>query len=162
MKIEESFIARRRFLAGMVGGGAAALASGSAVPLAFYAGNLRDEPPPAVLELPDAQWRLAPGESKLIPYGRIPVLLIRTPEPDGALKVFVATCTHFDCIVGYRAAENRIFCACHGGYYDVEGNVIAGPPPKALRPLHHAVRDGKLLIALEKENLEQALRSPDA
>jgi hypothetical protein len=52
MKLEESYLARRRFLCGMLGAGTAALASGAAVPLAYYAGNLREEPPPPFLEIP--------------------------------------------------------------------------------------------------------------
>ncbi len=160
MQIDESYIARRRFLCAMLGGGAATLAVGAAVPLAAYVGNLREEPPPPFLVIPEAESNLPPGKSKLIMYGRLPALLIRTPE--GALRAFVATCTHFDCIVGYREKENRIFCACHEGFYDVEGNVTAGPPPRPLRRFHCQVRDGKLFIALEKENLEKALRPTDA
>jgi len=156
MKIEESYLARRRFLWSMLGGGAAALGSGAAVPLAYYAGNFRDEPPPAFLEFSKADYDLAPGTSKLLTYGRIPVLVIKTPEPESELRVFVATCTHFECTVGYKENENRIFCACHEGYYDLDGQVIAGPPPEPLRPFHSKLTDGKLVIALEKENLEKA------
>lgn len=156
MKIDESYIARRRFLACMLGGGAGTLAVGVAVPAVYYAGNLREEPPPPFLEIPEADWDLPPGKSKLIRYGRIPVLLFRTPEPQGELKAFVAVCTHFDCTVGYRQDENCIFCACHEGRYDVDGNVIAGPPPEPLRPVHYKLHEGTLVIALEKENLEKA------
>jgi len=162
MKLDESHIARRRFLCGMIGGGTTALASGAIVPLGCYLGNLRDEPPPPFLAIPRSQCELAPGTSKMVMYGRIPALVIRTPPPQGELRIFVATCTHFDCIVGYRSEENRIFCACHGGFYDVEGNVTAGPPPRPLRAFHFAQRDDKLWIALEKENLEKALRQSDA
>ena len=162
MKLDESHLARRRFLCGMLGAGTAALASGAAVPLAYYAGNLREEPPPPFLEIPQSECDLRPGKAKLFLYGRIPALVIRTPGPDSTLKVFVATCTHFDCTVGYREKENCISCACHGGQYDLDGNVTAGPPPQPLRRFHHAFRDGKLVIALEKENLERALRRSDA
>ncbi len=154
MKIEESYVARRRFLCGMLGGGAVALGTGVAAPLAQYAGNLREEPPPDFLEVEEADYQLPPGKSKMIMYGHIPVLIIRTPEDD--LRVFVAICTHFDCTVGYREEENRIFCACHEGYYDVDGRVLSGPPPAPLRQFHFKFQDHKLVIALEKENLEKA------
>jgi cytochrome b6-f complex iron-sulfur subunit len=155
MKLDDSYLARRRFLHGMLGGGAAAMGAGVAGPLALYSGNLRAEPPPPSIVLAESQWRLTPGKSKMILYGRIPALLIQTPLPDSRLKAFVATCTHFDCTVGYREQENHIACACHGGLYDLEGNVLAGPPPRPLRALYHRVQDGKLILALEKENLEK-------
>lgn len=162
MKLDESHIARRRFLGAAIGGGTAVLASGAVVPLAAYLGNLRDEPPPALVAIPRTECELAPGTSKLLMYGRIPALLIRTPRPQAELRIFVATCTHFDCIVGYHSKENRIYCACHGGFYDVEGRVTAGPPPRPLRPFHFQWCGDKLLIALEKENLEKALRPTNA
>ena len=86
MKINESYLARRRFLCGMVGGGAAALGAASAVPLVAYVGNLRDEPLPDSLVLEQADYELAPGTSKIVMYGRIPALLIQTPEPESELE----------------------------------------------------------------------------
>jgi cytochrome b6-f complex iron-sulfur subunit len=163
MKIEESCIARRRFLCSMIGGGAGALALGAAVPVAYYAGNLREEPPPPFLKLPKTEYDLPPGKAKLIRYGRIPVLMIHTPEPQSDLRLFVANCTHLDCTVGYQETENLIFCACHKGYYDLNGHVISGPPPAPLRKLYSKeLPDGTLVIALEKENLEKALEEPHA
>ena len=156
MKLDESYIARRRFLSSMLGGGAVALGSGVGIPLTYYAGNLREDPPPPFLEIAEADYDLAPGKSKLIMYGRIPALLIRTPEPQSELKVFVATCTHFDCTVGYQEDQNRIYCACHEGYYDLDGQVISGPPPEPLRPFYYKFDQGRLIIALEEAKLEEA------
>ena len=156
MKLDESYIARRRFLSSMLGGGAVALGAGVGVPLGYYAGNLREEPPPPFLEIAEADYDLAPGKSKLIMYGRIPALLIRTPEPQSELKIFVAICTHFSCTVGYQEDQNRIYCACHEGYYDLDGQVISGPPPEPLRPFYYKLDQGRLIIALEEAKLEQA------
>ena len=156
MKLDESYIARRRFLGSMLGGGAVALGAGAGVPLTYYAGNLRPDPPPPFLDVTDAVGELAPGKSKLIKYGRIPALVIRTPRPQSELKVFVATCTHFDCTVGYEEDQNRIFCACHEGYYDLDGKNIAGPPPEPLRPFHYRFKQGRLIIALEEAKLDEA------
>lgn len=153
MKISDSYVVRRRFLGCMVGGGVAALGSGFVAPMARFVGNLRDDPPPPFLEIAKADWDLAPGKSKMLMYGKIPVLLINTP--DGELKVFQAVCTHFDCTVGYLEADNRIFCACHEGYYYVDGQVAAGPPPRPLTEFFWTHNGDKLVIALEKENLEK-------
>lgn len=154
MRIEESCVARRRFLCGMLGGGAAALGSAVAAPLLRYLGNVQQKPPPPFLEIPEADCRLSPGGSRTLMYGRIPVLMLRTREND--LRIFVAICTHFDCTVGYQEQQNRIFCACHEGYYDLDGQVLSGPPPEPLRQFYFKFTDHKLVIALEKENLEKA------
>ncbi len=153
MKVQHSAIDRRRFLCGMIAGGAAALGAGAAAPLTSYVANLRREPPPPRLELDMAKFDVPPGGWRLLRYGPIPALLFRTPKPEGKLKVFVATCTHFDCTVSYRPEENRIYCACHEGYYDTDGHVISGPPPRPLRPFFTKLEDGKLIIALQEENL---------
>jgi cytochrome b6-f complex iron-sulfur subunit len=155
MKIHQSCVERRRFLGTMIGGGAAALGAGMAAPLASYVGNFREEPPPEFLVFNRADYELEPNQSVIVPYGPIPVLLFRTPE--GELRSFVAICTHFDCTVSYLPGEERIFCACHEGYYDLEGNVLAGPPPRPLDPAYWKLTDDKLILALERENLEKAL-----
>jgi Rieske Fe-S protein len=37
-------------------------------------------------------------------------------------------------------------CPCHGGQYDPEGNVTAGPPVRALDRYDYSVRDGRLIL----------------
>ena len=156
MKLEQSHLERRRFLCNMLGGGALALGTGVALPLVQYAGNFRRLPPPDFLVIDKADYEMPPGKSRMLMYGPIPVLLLRTPQPESELRIFVATCTHLNCTVGYREEQNCIFCACHEGYYDTAGKVVSGPPPLALRSFFSKQRDGKLVIALEKENLEKA------
>jgi Rieske Fe-S protein len=156
MKINESYIERRKFLCGMLGGGTAALGAGAALPLVIYASGRR-EPPPPFLEIEKADYQLAPGEGKTIMYGRIPALLIQPDDPRSELKVFVATCTHLDCMVAYRKEKKDIFCACHEGIYDVDGQVTAGPPPKPLAQFFKKFKGDKLVIALEEEKLDEAI-----
>ena len=42
-------------------------------------------------------------------------------------------CTHQGCTVSYTTSGNKFSCPCHGGTYDVSGNVLSGPPPSALK-----------------------------
>lgn len=53
---------------------------------------------------------------------------------DGAnhVSAFSATCTHLGCQVRWQADEKKFRCPCHGGVYDADGRVLAGPPPRAL------------------------------
>ena len=66
-------------------------------------------------------------------FGSKPGLLIRTA--DGEVRAFSAVCTHLDCTVQFKADTSQIWCACHNGFYDLHGNVVAGPPPRPLERL---------------------------
>ena len=46
------------------------------------------------------------------------------------LAAISTTCTHLGCIVS--SSETGFACPCHGSRYDQDGNVTAGPAPKAL------------------------------
>lgn len=156
MKADESYLARRKFLCGMLGGSATALGACVAGPLVRYTGNFRAEPPPDFVVLARAEHSIDPGTARMFMYGSVPVLLLRTPAPESVLRAFVAICTHFDCTVGYVPEKEAIFCACHEGYYDLEGRVTAGPPPLPLRKFHMRFRGDQLIIALEDDGLEKA------
>jgi Rieske Fe-S protein len=156
VKLDESCIARRRFLCGMLGGGAAAMGAGLVAPLLQYAGNLHAAPLPDFITVEKADYELPPGKAKLLLYGRVPVLLLQPREPGRKLRILAATCTHLDCTVTYQEEQDRIYCACHGGLYDTEGRVLSGPPPLPLPRLFSKLSNGKLIIAMEKENLEKA------
>lgn len=44
-----------------------------------------------------------------------------------------AVCTHQGCTVSYQSSANDFVCPCHGGVYSINGSVISGPPPSALK-----------------------------
>jgi len=63
-------------------------------------------------------------------FGGKPCLLIKTS--DGTIKAFNAVCTHLQCTVEFRSAENDIFCNCHNGVFNLDGRNVSGPPPRPL------------------------------
>ena len=69
---------------------------------------------------------------KIVRFGAEPVILVRVAEAD--FRAFSATCTHLECIVGYKKDRERIWCNCHNGQYDLTGRNVAGPPPRPLTP----------------------------
>jgi Rieske Fe-S protein len=73
---------------------------------------------------------LKPDTGKIFKFGSKPGLLIRTAS--GELRAFNAICTHLNCTVQYRDDLQHIWCACHNGHYDLNGNNISGPPPRPL------------------------------
>ena len=58
------------------------------------------------------------------------ILIIRTSA--STFSAFSSICTHQGCTVSYNKAQTDIVCPCHGGIYDLNGNVVSGPPPSAL------------------------------
>ena len=76
---------------------------------------------------------MAPNSGKVFKFGRKPALIVR--RPDGTFSAFLAKCTHLDCIVQYREDKERIWCACHDGFYDLNGTNVSGPPPRPLDAL---------------------------
>lgn len=66
----------------------------------------------------------------IFPFGSRPAIVVRTA--DGDLRAFSAVCTHLDCTVQFKRETAQLWCACHNGTYDLGGNVVSGPPPRAL------------------------------
>jgi cytochrome b6-f complex iron-sulfur subunit len=59
-----------------------------------------------------------------------------------------ATCTHLRCILQWEKESGRLVCPCHAGAFDLNGNVVAGPPPRPLQPLKVEIRGGIVYVNL--------------
>ena len=85
------------------------------------------------------------GSCAIVSVGGKPVILVNTKA--GGLKAFSAICTHLGCIVFWDAAKNVMHSPCHEGLFNpTNGEVVSGPPPRALPAYELAVKDGKVLI----------------
>ncbi|MGH7495340.1 MAG: ubiquinol-cytochrome c reductase iron-sulfur subunit [bacterium] len=84
------------------------------------------------------------GEHRTALVQGSPVILFRR---NGELIAFSAVCTHLGCTVAFLPEDEVFECPCHGGEYDLDGNVLDGPPPKPLPRLKVRVEGGKVLIA---------------
>ena len=88
---------------------------------------------------------MKPNTGKIFKFGTRPGLLIRTES--GEFRAFNAICTHLDCTVQYREDSQTIWCACHGGVFDLNGNNIAGPPPRPLESFNVNVSGDDILVS---------------
>ncbi len=73
-------------------------------------------------------------------------------KSDGTVIVFEPHCTHLGCAYDWDPRTRRFLCPCHGGKFDIDGNRIAGPPPRALDRFEvkveaSRIRIGKILKA---------------
>ena len=73
---------------------------------------------------------LAKDGWKIFAFGSEPGILVQVGPTE--YRAFTATCTHLECTVQMHKASHRIWCACHNGYYDLDGRNVAGPPPRPL------------------------------
>ena len=53
-------------------------------------------------------------------------------DGDKTVHALSATCTHLGCQVRWDTETTKFRCPCHGGVFDAQGNVVSGPPPRAL------------------------------
>lgn len=91
---------------------------------------------------------IAAGGVKLFRYPteNDPCILVRTPA--GKLVAYSQKCTHLSCAVYYSAANNRLECPCHEGYFAIEtGRVLQGPPPRPL-PRIELEQRGEEIVAV--------------
>lgn len=59
---------------------------------------------------------------------------------------FSIHCTHLGCPVQWVADARLFLCPCHGGVFNGDGTVAAGPPPKPLSHYPVRVREGQVEI----------------
>lgn len=85
---------------------------------------------------------LAPGQAKTFqsPTGLSVVITRKAHPKSGEPKVedFIAlssVCPHLGCRVHWESQNNRFFCPCHLGAFDMEGKPTAGPPLAANQSL---------------------------
>jgi Rieske Fe-S protein len=125
-------VTRRGFLDGLLAVSIGALAAAVIYPVVRYLSPPR-VPEAATNRILAAKKPDLAGEGwKIFPFGSQPGILIEVTP--GEYRAFSATCTHLDCTVQFDKGSRRIWCACHNGFYDLNGRNVAGPPPHPLTP----------------------------
>ena len=80
-----------------------------------------------------------------VKMGSRPILLVHMEN--GEFRAFSQKCTHLSCLVKYRPDKKIIFCACHGGTFDLTGKNVSGPPPRPLEAFTVAVRGDEVVVS---------------
>lgn len=60
---------------------------------------------------------------------------------------FSLVCSHLGCLVKWEGDKNEFVCPCHGAKFDVEGNVVSGPPPRGLEKLNLEEKEGEVWVS---------------
>jgi cytochrome b6-f complex iron-sulfur subunit len=61
---------------------------------------------------------------------------------DGGVLALSRKCTHLGCTVPWIAEEQRFACPCHASAFDITGEVISAPAPRALDLFPVAIENG--------------------
>jgi len=88
---------------------------------------------------------IKPNTGQIFKFGNRPGVLVRTAQ--GELRAFSAVCTHLNCTVQFRPDIGHIWCACHNGHFDLNGQNIAGPPPRPLEAFVVNVRGTQVVVS---------------
>jgi cytochrome b6-f complex iron-sulfur subunit len=84
------------------------------------------------------------GGAQLVRHGEEPILVIRHSEDE--LVAVSAVCTHLHCMLTWNDAEGIVNCPCHQGSFDINGNVLGGPPPGPLDRFRVDVHLGQIYL----------------
>ena len=84
------------------------------------------------------------GTAKDIVIGGTPAIVIN--RKDKGYTILSRVCTHLGCLVKYDKEKQSLICPCHAGIFDLEGNVLSGPPPKPLQRFPFRVEGDNVVI----------------
>lgn len=145
-------IDRRSWMTGLVGAGAAAILG--AIGIGGFAGPALSARKPRWVPVAPLT-NLREGDVTAVPvqydlqagpyteHAAAPVLVSRAGDE---IQCFNASCPHLGCTVRWDGHSSQFRCACHGGTFDREGRVIAGPPPRGLDRYKHKIESGQLWV----------------
>jgi cytochrome b6-f complex iron-sulfur subunit len=69
---------------------------------------------------------------------------------DGGFLAMSRTCTHLSCSVPWVAGENKFICPCHSSAFDIKGDVINPPAPRALDLYPIAIENNVIKVDTRK------------
>ncbi|HKG79576.1 MAG TPA: Rieske 2Fe-2S domain-containing protein [Pyrinomonadaceae bacterium] len=136
---------RRRFLDYLLGTSVVATLGAIVYPI------IRFMSPPQIIESTESSVIAAKlaevpvNSGKIFKFGSKPGIVVRTES--GELKAFSAVCTHLDCIVQYKSDTKQIWCACHNGQYNLNGQNVGGPPPRPLEEYKVNTRGDDIVVS---------------
>lgn len=83
------------------------------------------------------------GKGQVFSVANKPVLVIHLADGFHALS---AVCTHLGCIVAWDEKRSSISCPCHAALFNINGDVISGPPPAPLKAYQVQVQGDQILV----------------
>ena len=67
-------------------------------------------------------------------------------ETEQEVVAFDIHCTHLGCPLAFSSGSGTFLCPCHGGSFDIQGDVLSGPPPQPMIQYETRVVDGEVQV----------------
>jgi cytochrome b6-f complex iron-sulfur subunit len=98
--------------------------------------------------------RFEPGSVTAFPQGKFYLARL----PDGGFLALSRECTHLGCTVPWIDEEQRFVCPCHASSFDVRGDVVSPPAPRALDRFAIRIENGIVKIDISKPIKRQSFQ----
>ena len=102
--------------------------------------------------------RFEPGSVTAFAEGRFYLARLA----DGGFLALHRKCTHLGCSVPWKADEQRFACPCHASAFDIRGDVVNAPAPRALDLFAVTIRDGEVIVDTRQAIRRQAFEPGQA
>jgi len=76
------------------------------------------------------------------------VYVLRGSEAESDILVLSNVCTHLSCRVNWDETTQQYQCPCHDAQFDIDGEVVDGPPPRPLDDFETKIEEGNLFMHL--------------
>jgi menaquinol-cytochrome c reductase iron-sulfur subunit len=87
---------------------------------------------PVIVDSRDDAWNRFHGE----PIGSV---FLRRKPGSRTVEAFNATCPHAGCFVAFKTGSQQYACPCHESAFNIDGQPVFGPSPRALDELQTEV-----------------------
>ena len=81
---------------------------------------------------------------------------------DGGFLALSRTCTHLSCTVPWVEDESRFVCPCHSSVFDIKGDVVDPPAPRAMDLFEVRIEGGMVRVDTSKRTKRLAFASGQA
>lgn len=150
-------LSRRDFMGIATGAIAAFIGAGMSIPAIAYIMG------PALQRNKEEEW-IRLGSASKVELGTPTLFKVQLERQTGwivdtrEISIYVLTedgrnyiamsniCTHLGCRVRWIGDEKNFFCPCHNAVFDKDGEVVTGPPPRALDRFEVKVEDDQLYV----------------
>lgn len=88
-------------------------------------------------------------KNSVTPFRQGQFYLVR--RNDGGFLAVSLKCSHLGCSIAWNENENKFICPCHSSSFDINGEVLHPPAPRALDIYEISIDNGIINVMLNKK-----------